>query len=281
MELRIFSWLHHIIYLIAVISIFYILYILYNHFPSDVDGKTFITKKNITSYIINMDKNKERLQKVIENYKKSDISEIPYKKFPAVIGKNVDINEWLTDEAIVELKQVENKKYRNYHYQLTRGAIGCFLSHYSLAKQLISDKRNDYYFNLEDDIYISDQGFKKLQEAMVNAPEDWDFILFGYNRLLYSDIVEKKFYRVNGFWGTHGMLMNKKGAKAFVDYVDENKIDGQIDAYMSRMSQQKKLALYAYHKPIFFTYNNLVSDIQAPIKPKNDLDPFNYRGYKV
>ena len=112
-------------------------------------------------------------------------------------------------------------------------------------------------------------------------PPDWDFILFGYNRLLYSEIVGDNFARVTGFWGTHGMLMNKKGAKALVDEVDQNKIDGQIDAYMSRMAQQGKLVIYAYRHPIFNTYIDLVSDIQMPIKPKKDIDPFNFRGYTV
>jgi GR25 family glycosyltransferase involved in LPS biosynthesis len=281
MQLLLPSYINWLIYIIAIVAIFYFFYLLNNNFPSNIDNKTLITKRNITSYIINMDKNKERLKKVIENYEKSDINEIPYKRFPAVIGKNIDIHEWLTEDAIVELKQVENKKYRNYHYQLTRGGIGCFLSHYALAKQLLSDKKNDYYFNLEDDIYIADEGFKKLQEALVNVNPDWDFILFGYNRLLYSDIVNNDFARVTGFWGTHGMLMNKKGAKALMDEVDQNKIDGQIDAYMSRMAQQGKLVVYAYRHPIFFPYNNLISDIQIPLKPKKGTDPFNFRGYVV
>jgi len=281
MQLDIYEKIKWITYIIALLTVFYVVYLLYYHFPSNMDGKTLITKKNITSYIINMDKNKDRMKQVIKNYEKSDIKEIPYKRYPAVIGKNVDIHQWLTDEAIVELKQVENKKYRNYHYQLTRGAIGCFLSHYALAKQLLSDHQNDYYFNLEDDIYIENSGFKQIQEALVNVPPDWDFILFGYNRLLYSEIVNDNFARVTGFWGTHGMLMNKKGAKALVDEVDQNKIDGQIDAYMSRMAQQGKLVIYAYRHPIFNTYIDLVSDIQMPIKPKKDIDPFNFRGYTV
>jgi GR25 family glycosyltransferase involved in LPS biosynthesis len=176
---------------------------------------------------------------------------------------------------------VENKKYRNFHYQLTRGGIGCFLSHYSLAKQLLEDKKNDYYFNLEDDIYVAEEGFKKMGEATLNVNSDWDFILFGYNRLLYSEIINNDFARVTGFWGTHGMLMNKKGAKAFVDEVELSKIDGQIDAYMSRMAQQKKLNIYAYRYPVVYPYNNLVSDIQMPLKPRNDTNPFNFKGYVV
>ena len=125
------------------------------------------------------------------------------------------------------------------------------------------------------------RSFKKLQEALINAPENWDLILLGYNRLLYSKIINNDFARVTGFWGTHGLLFNKKGAKKFVEEVDQIKIDGQIDAYLARMAQQGKLSVYAYRHPIFFTYNNVLSDIQIPLKPRKGIDPFEYRGYKV
>lgn len=252
-----------------------------NNFPTNIDNKTLLTKKNTTTYIINMDKNKDRWKKVKESYEKSDIREIPYERFPAVIGKNINIQDWLTDDAIRELKQVENKKYRNYHYQLTRGAIGCFLSHYALTKRLLGDKKSDYYFNLEDDIRIFEKGFRQVQEAMVNIPDDWDIVLFGFNRLLYSDIIHDNFAKVTGFWGTHGMLWNKKGAKAFIEEVDQSRIDGQIDAYLSRMAQQGKIVIYAYRYPIFYTDPNELTDIQMPLKVRSDTDPFNFRGYIV
>ena len=135
------------VYLLIILFVFSLFYILFKKFPDD-NGKTIITNKNTTTYIINMDKNKDRMDRITSAYMNSDIKEIPFHRFPAVVGKNVNINDWLIPEAIQELKQVENKKYRNYHYQLTRGAIGCFLSHYTLAKQLLTDKRNDYYLNL-------------------------------------------------------------------------------------------------------------------------------------
>lgn len=276
-------YLHWIIYLLAILAIIYFIYLIYVKYKrNNTSAATATNNKRITAYIINMDKNKDRMEMVSEIYENSEFHEmIPYRRFPAIVGANVDIHEWLTEEAIIDLKQVENKKYRNYHYQLTRGAIGCFLSHYALAKQLLSDTQNDYYFNLEDDITIEKGALNRFWEALANAPADWDFILFGYHRLLHSEIVNRDFGRVTGFWGTHGVLMNKKGAKAFVDYVDQYKIDGQIDAYMARMAQQGKIALYAYRHPIFYTNTELYTDIQVPLKPRKDVDPFNFRGYQV
>ena len=266
------------VYLLIILFVFSLFYILIKRFPDD-NGKTIITNKNTTTYIINMDKNKDRMDRITSAYMNSDIKEIPFHRFPAVVGKNVNINDWLIPEAIQELKQVENKKYRNYHYQLTRGAIGCFLSHYTLAKQLLTDKRNDYYLNLEDDVTIQKNGFQKIQEAILNVPEDWDFVLFGYNRLVKKEVIGN-FILPSGFWGTHAMLMNKSGAKKLVDEVDTKKIDGQIDAYMSRMVQQGKLNVYVYLQHLIVPVGN-TSDIQVPLRIKNNNNPYNFRGYIV
>ena len=47
------------------------------------------------------------------------------------------------------------------------------------------------------------------------------------------------------------------------------------------MAQQGKIAIYGFLSPVFYTYNDVLSDIQVPIKPKKDIDPFNFRGYNV
>jgi len=266
------------IYLILIIAFFYLLFILFYHFPDNFD-KTVVTSKNTTSYVINLDKNPERLEQIRQSYQSSDIREIPFKRFPAILGKNVDIDAWLTPEAIEELEQVEKKQYRNYHYQLTRGAIGCFLSHYTLAKQLLSDKRNNYYMIMEDDSVVHPQGFKEIQEAMVNCPPDWDIILFGFIRIIHPEPVGN-FIKPGGFWGLHGYLINKSGAKKVVAETDKIKMDGQLDAFISRMIQQNKINVYAYKNQLFHQVGR-TSDIQSGIRLREGINPFNYRGYIV
>jgi GR25 family glycosyltransferase involved in LPS biosynthesis len=272
------SSIKHVVFLLLLIVVFYVLIILLNHFPDHFD-KTIITPKNTTAYVINLDKNPDRLEEFTKTYNQSDIHEIQLTRFPAIWGKNVNTEEWLSPEAIEELNQVERKGYRTYHYQLTRGAIGCFLSHYTLAKKLLEDKRNDYYIIMEDDIAINPKGFKEIQETLLNVPEDWDIILFGFLRIIHPEYVGN-FIKPNGFWGTHGYLINKKGAKKFVDETNLNKIDGQVDAYFSRMIQQQKINIYAHKKHIFFPIGR-TSNIQTGLRIREGIDPFNYKGYIV
>ena len=71
----------------------------------------------------------------------------------------------------------------------------------------------------------------------------------------------------------------RSGAKKLVDEVNITKIDGQIDAYMSRMVQQDKLNVYVYQHQLIVPIGN-TSDIQIELRA-NTNDPFNFHGYTV
>jgi GR25 family glycosyltransferase involved in LPS biosynthesis len=237
------------------------------------------------SYVINLDKNTERLEKIQKEYNETDLKIVPLQRYKAVLGKNVNMDDWLSLETQKELKDVETRKYRQYTYQLTTGAVGCFISHYELAKQLTKDDRTNHYLILEDDAYIdSSNSFEKIQKYCNKAPDDWDIILFGYihttNEVLYED---EYFIKPTGFWLTHGYIINKTGAQKFVDEVEQTKIDGQLDAYLSRMQQQKKINIYGTKdKFIIIKYDeNWSSNIQIDLIPIEGINSHNFKGYVV
>ena len=118
-----------------------------------------------------------------------------------------------------------------------------------------------------------------MQEAMINAPENWDIILFGFIRIVRPEMYGN-FIRPEGFWGLHGYIMNKQGAKKIVDETDTILIDGQLDAYISRMVQQKKINVYAYKDPVVFQ-SSVFSTIQMGIRLRENVNPYDYKGYIV
>ena len=81
-------------------------------------------------FIINMDKDKERYAKIIRYCEKSDFSNERIVRFPAIVGKSVPPEKWLSSDALTDLRLIEKNGYKTHHHSLTRGAIGCFLSHY-------------------------------------------------------------------------------------------------------------------------------------------------------
>jgi len=232
------------------------------------------------TYVINMDKDVERYNKIASYYHNSDLSELPLERYSAVVGKNVEPSDWLTDDAINDFKQVLNNGYRTHHYQLTYGGIGCFLSHYNLAKQLLSEQKNiDAYIVFEDDTAIPRNLLSHIERNISELPEDWDYLMF-YTIRANGEPSTNKLNKLKSFWGLNGYIINKKGARKLVEETNTNKIDGQIDSYLSRMIQQKKMNVYATKKHLVKS-NAQDTNIQVILKPLKGVNPYDFKGYIV
>ena len=230
-------------------------------------------------YVINMNKDKERYNKLVNYYLKSDFPNNRLNRFPGIVGKEIPEKNWLTTDAISELQLLEKNGYRTHHHNLTRGAIGCFLSHYYLAKKLLQDKTYDNYLILEDDTMIFPNTFNKISQTLHEVPNDWDIILF-YTIRAVGKKYNEKLNKIKSFWGMNCYIINKRGAQKFIDEVDKNKIDGQVDCYLSRMIQQQKINIFASKKH-FASSNSTDTNIQTILKPKKGIDPYDFKGYKM
>jgi GR25 family glycosyltransferase involved in LPS biosynthesis len=241
------------------------------------DNGTYIP--NLRTFVINLDKDVTRYNNMAKSYRMCDIKHNKLERYSAIVGADINANKWLSPSAMNELQSVLKNGHRTHHYQLTYGGIGCFISHYYLAKQLIRDSSVDTYLVMEDDVYVIPMVHDKLNTIMMHAPADWDFIYLYYHRL-QGEHVNAYFKRVRGSWGLGMYMINKKGATKFVNEVDNYMIDGQVDAYLSRMSQQGKLNIYA--SKIHLCKNvGRDTNIQNALIPIKGQNPFNYNGYIV
>ena len=247
---------------------------------SVVGSDNFIEKTKV--FYINLDKNVKRNHELIQSYNISDLKVMPLNRFSAILGKTVDLNKWLTPDALMQIERTEQTKRRTHHYELTTGAVGCFLSHYTLAKQLLADKEAEYYLILEDDIMVNENLLSTIKRYLSMVPADWDILQLSTLRNVKYNVVGE-FYEPSGFWGMQSYIINKKGAEKLVKEVNKHKIDGQIDAYLSRMVQQNKIKIYITKKRLFFVNENgIKSDIQCKVVQEDPNDnPFNYKGYLV
>lgn len=237
------------------------------------------THKKISIWTVNLDEKKDRWLSVQRLYELSDLNPtIPLYRFPAISGKNIDPRLYLSDEALEDLYKIEQSGYRTKHHQLSRGAIGCYLSHLQLFKQLLQSN-DDMYLILEDDAVIFPQSMRRLQDVIQHAPCDWDIILLTYIRmrgLRVNDVYSK----VHGMWGTTGYIVNRKGASTFIKNTDETNIDAQIDIYLGYLSQRGILNIYALHEQMIHTLDE-DSDIQVfDVYDDNDMS-YMYRGLYI
>lgn len=115
-------------------------------------------------FLINLARSKERLTNSTAQFNKQGLS---YTRIDAVDGST------LTQPEIDAHYSPELNK-KNYHYPLSKGQIGCYLSHRK-AWQAIVDQRLDYAIIFEDDFNLDES----IHTAIKNIDKlnyDWQLI---------------------------------------------------------------------------------------------------------
>jgi len=208
------------------------------------------TKIKMT-YVVNLDKDKERMEIVKNELKRENI---PFKRFSAVNGKTLNLSSPKCNKYFSELGK--NK--------LKRSQMGCSMSHITLWETIANHKNvNDVFMILEDDAVVPKDFHTKIHPYFNELPTDWDMLLLGANsmigkkyskNLLYTDKTIKK----NGNYGTYAYLIRPNCAKKLLRTCE--KMDKTIDHYLNKN-------FYLNHKvyfcnPHFVTHNyNFMSNI--------------------
>lgn len=228
---------------------------------------------NVKSLVINLDRNKNRLQQFNRFYYKSDLRDIPLERFDAIDGKLINIKDYVTPKAQKQILFAETNGYRLKHYELTRGAVGCALSHVSLYYKLMIDTRYDFYIIFEDDAFFSPDMIEEIKLLLDLIPSDWDILTLG----TIHQVVEKTtgiFTKLTTFWGLFGYIINKRGARKYIKDYESHKIDKQIDSQMSIMILKYQLNIYGLIKPLVKQDNGFGTDIQVAVKKNDNINPF-------
>jgi len=111
----------------------------------------------------------------------------------AVNGHELDIDEMKKDGII------------NINNKMTKGEIGCYLSHIHMLKKALESKKQ--VLILEDDANIEVDTFQKIK-ALKDIPEDWDILSIGYN--YFEEFSINSFNKIKYLHGAHAYLVNNK-----------------------------------------------------------------------
>jgi GR25 family glycosyltransferase involved in LPS biosynthesis len=204
--------------------------------------------------------------------------ELELRRHSALELRGEEALKFLSPAAAQQLKDTQRTGLRVRHSDLSTGAVGCFLSHVTVMRMLLHDEVNDAYVVMEDDTLIPRDMRNRIDTALQEAPSDWDVILFGYHLLEYLDEQQQHnklpaaSRKVRTFWGTHAYLLNKRGARKFVDSYQRDKIQVQIDSQMSMLARAGNLNVYIANRADVVTGDH-GTDIQLPIM-ETGLDPF-------
>ena len=220
-------------------------------------------------FVINLDGASQRLQHFRAQFFASDLSKTKsFIRVAAVDGRALAIEDIVSARALQEISQAEATGFRLRHYQLSRGAVGCYSSHVHVWRTALeTDKRVSLVF--EDDAQIHPDLGAYL--ATSTFPADFDIILLGFVCFKCHRDERAGLHRVKRFFGLHGYLISAKGIKKILASPRVFPIHQQIDAVLSDMAEAGELTVYATKRK-FVEQNNeeFNTQIQIPIKQGED-----------
>ncbi len=164
------------------------------------------------TYLINLDRAKQRLELMEQEFKKQDM---PFQKISAVDAEKLDKYEF----------KIKNR----YDRKLVPGEIGCYLSHIQALKTFL-ESGNSYALIIEDDAVLCDD-FKTILEKSLLAYKDlpekhkWDVLkLFNGKRrhIKITDIYKNYFLAACGTSvpiTTIAAVWTRKAAEKFLNKV--------------------------------------------------------------
>lgn len=160
-----------------------------------------ISPDHFDVFLINMSKNEDRLKSFVDQYKASDLGFKNFLRYEAIDGIDINIKDYVSPRAYDEIQNAEKNGYRMRHYQLTRGGVGCYLSHQNVLR-IIQDSDKKFGVVFEDDAIINPELYSKLAKVMLEIPTDWDILLLGCYCI--KCIKYEKHADINRFWFLHG-----------------------------------------------------------------------------
>jgi GR25 family glycosyltransferase involved in LPS biosynthesis len=216
----------------------------------------------------------------MSEYTESDMSLLKIKRFAAIDSSTIDIAQFVTPETFEQIKTTTATGYRTRHRDMTKGAVGCFLSHISVMRMLVEDPSSDMYIVFEDDAVLPRKVVDDVKKIIATAPDGWDIILLGYHIAKFQDKKNKtkQFDHILYFWGIHAIVINKKGAEKVIREYVSNKMSMQLDSMLSLMIKHGKLSVVAPKKTLI-SPGDFGSDIQTIVQDIAGVNPYSLEGF--
>lgn len=235
------------------------------------------------TFVINLDKDLERLENVTSELYKSGIQ---FERISGVYGKDLSKSDIQKNTTLFCSKFC------------TSGMIGCAMSHKKVLEKITSDKNSkdsEKFLILEDDIILHEKFNTKLETILDNVPKDFDILYLGYFLSNFNDnytpfiqfchlvlgCFSKKQKKINDHifvpkcpLATHGYMVTKRGAQKLLNMINEKKIYYHIDVMLKNYFLEcGNIKVYASNPILIRQRSFIPSNI---IEQKYPLLIFNY-----
>ena len=217
-----------------------------------------------TTFLINLDRNASRRETSETMINGLGLS---FRRFPAVDGLTLPAD-------------VCNQSLGTLGRKLSRGEVGCFLSHLRCA-ELFLETDHAYGLVLEDDFMVRPDGKAQLDQlwASLDQIEDWDVINLGRDARRYRTLVQPadwrdtdtNLYRAHYFpITTTGLLWTRAGAAAFLNQTRQ--ITMPVDIFLREWTLRTGRGLAFSPSPLSARPVKSEIDMMQPTQKKRGSD---------
>ena len=221
-------------------------------------------------YVINLAKRMDRYLRFKQTFGRSDLAQNNLIRMEAVIGSDLDLDTLsLTYSAREEIGQQQMNGYRRNHHELTKGAIGCYLSHVFTWEHVLNKTDTEFVLICEDDCRIPADLNNNIVTCLSKLPEDWDILLCGALVLDRLKPVSKHFIKTNAFLLLHCYLI-KVSAISKILSADIFPMNKQLDFVLSEFASRNLINVYTLPRHSYAKQGGFVTDIQLRLQNAGD-----------
>lgn len=151
---------------------------------------------------------------------------------------------------------LNNQKFTILDTWVTKGAVGCYISHYMLWQNIMDDI-NDKILIVEDDVELVDDFVFKLNESLYHVPDNWDMLYIGHESLylVNATVVNERISRGVPAC-TYAYIINKKCIPTLLGLCPINMpVDTQI-----REQLNHKLNIYALTPQLAYQKSSILNN---------------------
>jgi GR25 family glycosyltransferase involved in LPS biosynthesis len=219
-------------------------------------------------YYLNMDKDSDRKENLLQEHKTYVNS-----KLTRILGFNGNaINNTSGDTVSYGSESIS---FENYYTELSKGEIGCLLSHL-IAIYTSWNNGDEIALICEDDISFCTTSFiHPLEEVVGNAPVNWECIQLSgftdnYENTPSSNLQYiRRNYPNLAFWSCGAYIINRKGMEKILKVVKKNKFDNLYsirpvrDATLSEINEFKMVKSHINSKvfPLYGVADAYIYDL--------------------
>lgn len=162
-------------------------------------------------------------------------------RFPGIYGKKYDYSGEVNSSIVNTTWDIGKWKGKSSKIiPMEKSEIGISLSYYYLFKKIVDENINVALVLEDDATRIHPQFETLLEEHYKLLPADWDMFLLGFwlhrgDNGYEVKNTKGKIHRVRDFCLLHAFIINKKGAKKFLNHLP---IDRPVDSWMSKCAHE-------------------------------------------